>query len=112
MEKEWSVSIRSLRRTFRGSWEGEGMTGGEVPTAAEAAARRSSLARGFPVRKAAKLGSDSCSRRRGSYWGGRIGWKRAEVEVRRRQKLTGEEGNDGEVVPVVVRPREVAWKRQ
>jgi hypothetical protein len=59
------------------------MTGGEVPTAAEAAVRRSSSARGFAARKVAKLGSDSCSRRRGSYWGGRIGWKRAKVEVRR-----------------------------
>jgi hypothetical protein len=28
----------------------------------------------------------------------------AEVGVRRRQELTGEEGNDGEVVPVEVRP--------
>jgi hypothetical protein len=44
--------------------------------AAEAAARRSSSARGFPVRKAAKLRSDSCSRRRGSDWGGWIGWRR------------------------------------
>jgi hypothetical protein len=49
------------------------MAGGGVPTAAEAAARRSSSARGFPVRKAAKLGPDSCSRMRGSCWGGRIG---------------------------------------
>jgi hypothetical protein len=76
VEKEWSVSIRSSRRTCRRSWEGEGMTGGGVPTAVEAAARRSSSARGFPVRKAAKLGSDSCSRRRGSDWGGRIGRRR------------------------------------
>jgi hypothetical protein len=52
------------------------MTGGEVPTAAEAAAWSSSSARGFPVRKVAKLGSDSCSRRRKSYWGGRIGRRR------------------------------------
>jgi hypothetical protein len=36
----------------------------------------------------------------------------AEVGVRRRHELTGEEGNDGEVVPVEVRPREVAWERQ
>jgi hypothetical protein len=35
-----------------------------------------------------------------------------EVGVRRRQELTGEEGNDGEVVPVEVRPREVAWESQ
>jgi hypothetical protein len=53
VEKEWSVSITSSRRTFRGSWEGEGMTRGEVPTAAKAAARRSSSVRGFPVKKAA-----------------------------------------------------------
>jgi hypothetical protein len=48
------------------------MARGGVPTAAEAAARRSSSARGFLARRAAKLGSISCSRRRGSYWGGRI----------------------------------------
>jgi hypothetical protein len=52
------------------------MAGGGVPTAAETAARRSSSARGFPARRAAKLGSNSCSKRRGSYWGGRIGWRR------------------------------------
>jgi hypothetical protein len=32
----------------------------------------------------------------------------AEGGVRRRQELTGEEGNDGEVVPVEIRPRGVA----
>jgi hypothetical protein len=52
------------------------MAGGEVPTAAEAAAEGSSSARGFPVRKAVKLGLDSCSRTRGSFWGGRIGQRR------------------------------------
>jgi hypothetical protein len=36
----------------------------------------------------------------------------AEVRARRRQKLTGEEGIDGEVILVEVRPREVAWERQ
>jgi hypothetical protein len=36
----------------------------------------------------------------------------AEVGVRQRQELTGEKGNDGEVVPVEVRPRGVAWERQ
>jgi hypothetical protein len=41
-----------------------------MPTAAEAAARRGSSARGFPARKAAKFRSNSCSRRRESYWGG------------------------------------------
>jgi hypothetical protein len=64
VEKEWSASIRGSRRTFWGSWEGEGMTGGGVPTAAEAAAEGSSSVRGFPARRAAKLGSNSCSRRR------------------------------------------------
>jgi hypothetical protein len=54
------------------------VAGGGVPTAAEAAARRSSSARGFPSRRAAKLGSISYSRRRGSYWGGRIGRRRGE----------------------------------
>jgi hypothetical protein len=48
------------------------MAGGEVPTAAEAATEGSSSARRFPVRKLAKLGPNSCSRIRGSYWGGRI----------------------------------------
>jgi hypothetical protein len=41
-----------------------------------------------------------------------LGGERAEVEARRRQELTGEEGIDGEVVPVEVRPRGVAWERQ
>jgi hypothetical protein len=54
------------------------MAEGGVPMAAEAAARRSSSARGFPVRRAAKLESNSCSRRRGSYWSGRIGRRRGE----------------------------------
>jgi hypothetical protein len=36
----------------------------------------------------------------------------AEVMARRRQKLTGEEGIDGEVAPVEVRPRGVAWECQ
>jgi hypothetical protein len=36
----------------------------------------------------------------------------AEVRARRRQDLTGEEGIDGEVVPVEVRPRGVAWEHQ
>jgi hypothetical protein len=33
-----------------------------------------------------------------------LGRERAEVEARRRQELTGEEGIDGEVVPVEVWP--------
>jgi hypothetical protein len=44
------------------------MAGGEVPTAAEAAAEGSSSARGFPARRRAKLGPNSCSRTRGSSW--------------------------------------------
>jgi hypothetical protein len=35
----------------------------------------------------------------------------AEVEARRRQELTGEEGIGGEVVPMEVRPWGVAWER-
>jgi hypothetical protein len=46
------------------------MTGGVIPTVAEAAAEESSSARGFPARKMAKLRLDSCSRTRGSCWGG------------------------------------------
>jgi hypothetical protein len=41
-----------------------------------------------------------------------LGGEGAEVGVRRGQELTGEKGNDGEVVPVEVRPRGVAWERQ
>jgi hypothetical protein len=52
------------------------VTGGKVPTATEAAAERSSSARGFPARRVARLGPNSCSRMRGSCWGGRIGWRR------------------------------------
>jgi hypothetical protein len=65
---------RGSRRIHRWTWEG--VTGGEVPTATEAAAERSSSARGFPARRAARLGPGSCSRTRGSYWGGRIGRRR------------------------------------
>jgi hypothetical protein len=67
VEKERPASTRSSRRTFWRSWEREGMTGGGVRTAAEAAARRGLLVRGFSVRKAAKFWSSSYSRRRGSY---------------------------------------------
>jgi hypothetical protein len=52
------------------------VTGGEVPMATEATAERGSSARGFPVRRVAKLGPNSCSRVRGSCWGGRIGRRR------------------------------------
>jgi hypothetical protein len=89
VEKVWSASIRSSRRTFWGSLEGEGMTGGGVPTAAEAAAEGSSSARGFRRGSGAMLRSRSCNKRRG-----------AEGGVRRRQELTGDEGNDGDRAPV------------
>jgi hypothetical protein len=36
----------------------------------------------------------------------------AEVEARRQQELTSEEGIGGEVAPVEVRPRGVAWECQ
>jgi hypothetical protein len=88
------------------------MAGGGVPTAAEAAARRSSSARGFPARKATKLGSDSCSRRRGSYWGGRIGRRRGRGRGSTATEAYGRDGNGGGVVPVEIRPRGVAWERQ
>jgi hypothetical protein len=52
------------------------MVGGGVPTAAEAAAEGLSSARGFPTRRRAKLGLDSCRRMRGSYWSSRIGRRR------------------------------------
>jgi hypothetical protein len=52
------------------------MTGGGVPMAAKAVVEGSSSARGFPARKMAKLGIDSCSRTRGRCWGGRIGRRR------------------------------------
>jgi hypothetical protein len=57
------------------------MAGDGVPTAAEVAARRSSSAKGFPARRVAKLGPNSCSRRRRSYWDGRIGWRRGGGKV-------------------------------
>jgi hypothetical protein len=52
------------------------MTGGVIPTVAEAVVEGSSSARGFPARRAVKLRLDSCSRTRGSCWGGRIGQRR------------------------------------
>jgi hypothetical protein len=52
------------------------MAGGEVPMVAEVAAEGSSLARGFLARRRAKLRFDSCSRMRGSCWGGLIGRRR------------------------------------
>jgi hypothetical protein len=67
VEKGWPTSIRSSRRIQGWAWEEEGVTGGAVPTAAEAAATRSSSARGFPARRVVKLWSNSCGRRRGSF---------------------------------------------
>jgi hypothetical protein len=87
------------------------MAGGGVPTAAEAAAWWSSSARGFLARKAAKLGSDICSRRRGSYWGGRIGRRRAGGRGSTATEAYRRDGNGGGVVPVEIRPRGVAWFR-
>jgi hypothetical protein len=88
------------------------MAGGGVPTAAEAAPRRSSSVRGFPARKAAKLGSDSCSRRRGSYWGGRIGRRRGGGRGSTAIEAYRRDGNGGGVVLVEIQPRGVAWERQ
>jgi hypothetical protein len=76
VEKGWPTATRGSRRIHGWTWEEEGVTGGEVPMAIEAAAERSSSARGFPARRVAKLGPGSCSRTRGSCWGGRIGWRR------------------------------------
>jgi hypothetical protein len=52
------------------------MAEGVVPTVAEVVAEGSSSARGFPARRMVKLGLDSCSRTRGSFWGGRFGRRR------------------------------------
>jgi hypothetical protein len=72
VEKGWPMGTRSSRHIHGWAWEEEGVTGGEVPTATEAAAERSSPARGFPARRVAKLGPNSCRRRRRSYWDGQI----------------------------------------
>jgi hypothetical protein len=100
VEEDWLMSIRSSRRIQGWAWEEEEVTGGGFPTAAEAAAARSSSARAFPARRAVKFWSSSCSRRRGSYWGCWIGRRRGG-----RMGSTGTEahrrgGSDGEVVPV------------
>jgi hypothetical protein len=92
------------------AWEEEGVTGGGMPMAAEVAARRGSSARGFPVRKATKFWSSSCSRRRESYWGGWIGWRRGGGMVSTGIEAHRRGGSDGEVVPVGVQPRGVAWE--
>jgi hypothetical protein len=72
VEKGWSTGTRSSRRIHGWAWEEEGMAGGVIPMVAVAAAEGSSSARGFPARRMAKLGLDSCSRTRECCWGGRI----------------------------------------
>jgi hypothetical protein len=76
VEKGLSTGTRSSRRIHGWPWKEEGMAGGEVPTAAEAAAEGSSSARGFPARRMVKPGPNSWSRTRGSCWGSRIGRRR------------------------------------
>jgi hypothetical protein len=78
VEKGWSTGTKSSRRIHGWAWEEEGVTGGETSTMAEAAAKRSSSTRGFMARRAARLGSNSYSRRRVSYWGGRIRRRKGE----------------------------------
>jgi hypothetical protein len=72
VEKGWPTGTKSSRCIHGWAREEEGVTGGEVPTATEAAVGRSSSARSFLVRRVAKLRPNSCSRRRRSYWDGRI----------------------------------------
>jgi hypothetical protein len=110
VEKNWPTSIRSSRCVHGWAREEERVTEGGVPTAAEAAARRGSSARGFPARKAAKLWSNSCSRRRGNYGGGWIGRRRGGGMGSTGTETHRRGGSDGEVVAVGVRPRQVAWK--
>jgi hypothetical protein len=76
VEKDWPTGTRGSRHIDGWTWEEDLVTGGEVPTATEAAAERSSSARGFSARTVAKLGPGSCNRTRGSCWGGRIGRRR------------------------------------
>jgi hypothetical protein len=66
VEKGWSTGTRSSWRIHGWAWEEEGMAEGGVSTATEATAERSSSARGFPARRVAKLGPNSCGRRRRS----------------------------------------------
>jgi hypothetical protein len=100
MEEDWLTSIRSSRRVQGWAWEEEEVTGGGFPTAAKAAAERSSSPRGFLARRTVKFWSSSCSGRRGSYWGGWISRRRGGrmgstgIETHRRG------GSDGEVVLV------------
>jgi hypothetical protein len=88
------------------------VTRGGMPTAAEVVARRGSSARGFLARKAAKFWSSSCNRRRESYRGGWIGWGRGGGMGSMGTEAHRRGGSDGEVVPVGVRPRGVAWECQ
>jgi hypothetical protein len=83
-----------------------------MPTTAEAAARRGSSVRGFPARKVAKFWSNSCSRRRESYWGGWIRRRRGGGMGSMGTEAHRRGGSDGEVVPVGVHPRGVAWECQ
>jgi hypothetical protein len=100
VEEDRLTSIRSSRRVQGWAWEEEEATGGGFPTAAEAAAERSSSARGFPARRTVKFWSSSYSRRRGSYWGGWIGWRRGGTMGSTGTEAHRQGGSDGEVVPV------------
>jgi hypothetical protein len=95
-----------------GLGKGKGRSEVEFPQRTEAVAERSSMARGFPVRKVGKFWSSSCSKRRESYWGGWIGWRRGGGMGSTGTEAYRRGGSDGEVVPVGVRPRRVAWECQ
>jgi hypothetical protein len=112
VEKDWSRGTRSSRRIHGWPWEEEGMAGGGVPTAAEA--RRGGARRRGGSRRGGWLSSGlTAAARRGEAVGVvELGGGGAEVRARRRQELTGGKGIDGEVVPVEVRPRGVAWECQ
>jgi hypothetical protein len=86
------------------------VTGGGFPTATEAATEGSSLAGGFPARRVVKSWSSSCSRRRGSYWGGWVGRRRGGGMSSTETETHQRGGSDGEVVPAGVRPRGVVWE--
>jgi hypothetical protein len=88
------------------------MVGGVVPTVAEAAAEGCSSARRFPTRRRAKLGLDSCSKTRGSCWSGRIGRRRGESTGSTATGAYRRGGHVGELAPVEVQPRGVAWEHQ
>jgi hypothetical protein len=88
------------------------MVGGVVSMVAEAAAEGCSLVRRFLARRRAKLGLDSCSRTRGSCWSGRIGRRRGGSTGSTATGAYRRGGHIGELAPVEVRPRGVAWERQ